>query len=449
MEKTLKKILEKVIPTKEEREREKLIADEVLSKLKAKGVKPMLVGSLAKDTDIRGNKDLDVFILFPCELERCELERRGLQVAKELFEDMKLEYEIDYAEHPYVIGRYNKEYTIEIVPCYDTPKKKSAVDRTPYHTKYVREKLRKNPEQRDEIRLLKQFMKGAGVYGAEAKILGFSGYLAELLVISCGSFKNVVNSAAKWKFGECIDPESSWDDKKLLKHFFSGADLVVVDPTDKNRNVAAAVSRNVLSRFIIASRSFIENPSEEFFFPKTKEINKNEIKGEILKNMHKRGTKSVGVFFRHDRINPNTLYSQLRKTCESLKNSIEHYGFKIMKSGFWTNETANSIILFEFEVWKLSKFERRFGPRVDMSIKNQDEFTGKYQNPKPYIEDGRLVVDTKRKFTDALEVIKKIIEEKKGFGKDVKEMDKIEILIDGEILKLEDEGFLKFLYEFF
>jgi tRNA nucleotidyltransferase (CCA-adding enzyme) len=165
--------------------------------------------------------------------------------------------------------------------------------------------------------------------------------------------------------------------------------------------------------------------------------------------MHKRGTKSVGVFFRHDRINPNTLYSQLRKTCESLKNSIEHYGFKIMKSGFWTNETANSMILYEFEVWKLPKFERRFGPRVDMSIKNQDEFTGKYQNPKQYIEDGRLVVDTKRKFTDALEVIKKIIEEKKGFGKDVKEMDKIEILIDDEILKLEDEGFLKFLDEFF
>ena len=53
------------------------------NRLKAKGVKPLLVGSLAKDTDIRGNKDLDVFILFPTDVSRDELEKRGLAIAKE------------------------------------------------------------------------------------------------------------------------------------------------------------------------------------------------------------------------------------------------------------------------------------------------------------------------------------------------------------------------------
>jgi len=449
MEKTLKKILEKIIPTEEEQEKEKLLAEKILKKLKAKSVRPLLVGSLAKDTDIRGNKDLDIFILFPPELERDELERQGLKIAKELFDEMNLEYEIDYAEHPYVIGRYNKEYTIEIVPCYDTPNKKSAVDRTPYHTKYIRGKLRKNPELKNEIRLLKQFMKGTNVYGAEAKVMGFSGYLAELLVINYGSFENVIKESSKWKFGKCIDPENLWEDKKLLKYFFPGTDFVVVDPTDKNRNVSAAVSRPALAEFIVASRNFLKFPSEEFFFPDDKKIDKTKIKKEILKKLHNRGTKVIGISFLHKKVNPNTLYSQLRKTEDAIKKVVEHYHFKILKSGFWTDELNKSIILYEFETWKLPSFERRLGPRVDMDIKNQDNFLNKYKSYKLYIENGRWVVDAKRKFTDALEVVEKIADEKKGFGKDIKKVEEFEILIDDEILGLEDEEFLRFMDEFF
>jgi tRNA nucleotidyltransferase (CCA-adding enzyme) len=406
----------------------------------------MLVGSLAKDTDIRGTKDVDMFILFPVDMKREELEKQGLAIAKELFEEMNLTYEIDYAEHPYVIGRYNKEYTIEIVPCYDTPIKKSAVDRTPYHTKYVRAKLRKNPELKNEIRLLKQFMKGAGVYGAEAKSMGFSGYLAELLVINYGSFESVIKESLEWKFGECIDPEKSWKDKKLLKYFFVDADFVVVDPTDENRNVAAAVSRQKLAEFIVACRKFIENPSEEFFFPKERKVPGKE---KILEKLHKRGTKVIGILFLHEKINPNSLYSQLRKTEDSVKSSIEQYNFKILKSGFWTNELDKSIILYEFEVWKLPKFERRFGPRVDMHVKNQDDFLNKHKNEKIYLENGIWATDTERKFTDVLKLIEVIIGEKKGFGKYIKESGKVEILADDELLGLEDEGFLRFLGEFF
>lgn len=446
MEKTLQKILKKIIPTKEEQEKEKILAEEILNRLKAKGVKPLLVGSLAKDTDIRGNKDLDVFILFPTDVSREELEKRGVAIAKELFDEMNLEYEIDYAEHPYVIGRYNKEYTIEIVPCYDTPKKKSAVDRTPYHTKYIKSKLRKKPELKDEIRLLKQFMKGASVYGAEAKILGFSGYLAELLVINYGSFENVIKESANWKFHHCIDPENLWDDKKLLKYFFPGADFVVVDPTDKNRNVSAAVSRQALSEFIVASRKFLLNPSEEFFFPKDKKTPEKE---EIIKKLHKRGTKVIGISFTHPKINPNTLFSQLRKTEDAIKKSIHRCNFKVMKSGFWTDELNNSVILYEVEVWKLPEFERRFGPRVDIDIKNQENFLKKYKKRKHYLENGRWVVDTKRKFTDVLDIVEKLVDEKKGFGKDIKRLGKFEILVDDEILGVGDRGFFGFLDEFF
>ncbi len=75
-------------------------------------------------------------------------------------------------------------------------------------------------------------MRGCGVYGSELKTQGFSGYLTELLIIHYGSFENTVKEACFWKPGEKID---------LMQHSKIKYDepLVMVDPTDPKRNVAA------------------------------------------------------------------------------------------------------------------------------------------------------------------------------------------------------------------
>ena len=44
--------------------------------------------------------------------------------------------------------------------------------------------------------------------------------------------------------------------------------MVAVDPVDKNRNVAAALTLQKMSEFIVASENFIANPSEEYFASK-------------------------------------------------------------------------------------------------------------------------------------------------------------------------------------
>jgi len=209
MEKLFKEVLKEITPTPDERREEERVVDEISRRLKKYGVKPMLVGSLAKGTDIRNNKDIDIFIMFPEDTPREELEKRGLDIGKKVFSELKAPYVIDYAEHPYICGTYGK-HEVEIVPCYDTKKVKSAVDRTPYHTYYVRKKLAREPSMRDNIRVLKQFMMGSGVYGAEEKVRGFSGYLAELLVINYGSFEETLKASAGWRFGQCIDPGGLW-----------------------------------------------------------------------------------------------------------------------------------------------------------------------------------------------------------------------------------------------
>jgi tRNA nucleotidyltransferase (CCA-adding enzyme) len=444
MEKMLKEVLQKITPTREEHIEEHRIVDEVTKRIEKFGIKPILVGSMAKGTDIRGSKDIDIFILFHKDVSREELEKKGLEIGKKVFSDMKLKTEIDYAEHPYVKGTY-KNYVIEIVPCYDTKEIKSAVDRTPYHTHYVKKKITENPAIKDDTRLLKQFMKAAGVYGAEAKIEGFSGYLTELLVIDYGSFTKVLTAASGWKFGEAIDPEKLWDDRNSLKYFFTNADFIIVDPVDRNRNAAAAVSKQKLSEFIIASRNFLEKPGIEYFFPKeTKPLPTTEIK----KRMMKRVSKIIALSFKHKKINENTLYSQLRKTTASMKIDISHEEFRVMKTGFWTNETDESIIILELEVSKLPRIKKHNGPPIDKALPEQKKFLDKYKKYEPYIEDNHWTADIPRTYSDIKELLPQILKEKKGFGKNLLDA-KIKIIEDLEVLKNKDQDYQKFLSKYF
>lgn len=443
MEALLSDIVKEVRPTEEEHEREVKMIAGLMERLKNLGARPILVGSLAKDTDLRTTKDVDLFILFDPKTTRDELEERGLQIGKELFTSLGCEYEIDYAEHPYVKGTY-LGYVVEVVPCYDTRKPMSAVDRTPYHTEYVKKKIAENPGMADEIRLLKQFMKGAGVYGAEAKVQGFSGYLTELLVIHYGSFVDSLKAASGWKT-EVLDPGSLWGDKDALKLFFPEANLIVVDPIDETRNAAAAVSRQRMGDFIAAASSFLVSPSREFFFPPPEKVPERD---ELLSAIRARKTRLIALIFEHPKINPNTLHSQLRKTEAALIQSIRDAGFRVQKSDFWTDEISQSVILFDFSVWELPKLRHHIGPRTSQNPADQERFKAKYAACKPYIKEGRWAVETERKYTEVEAILPVIIEQRHGFGKNLREAARIDVIEGEEILGVGDDSFSCFLGRF-
>ena len=154
--------------------------------------------------------------------------------------------EARYAEHPYIHGTWNG-MEVDLVPCYkidSTEHLISAVDRTPFHTRYVREHLKE--DQKNDVRLLKQFMKGIGTYGAEARTRGFSGYFLELLVLRYGTFKDVINAMAGWTNGTVLSLERAGG-----KRF--NDPLVFFDPVDPARNVASALSVGSFARAIYAA----------------------------------------------------------------------------------------------------------------------------------------------------------------------------------------------------
>ena len=153
------------------------------------------------------------------------------------------------------------------MPCYDAKpgEWQSATDRTPYHTDYIKAHLSK--ELRGEVRLLKKYLQGIGVYGAEIKVGGFSGYLCELLILTYGSFEATVQAFAEYSKRVVIDLEGYFAGRENELALLFPEPLVIVDPVDKARNVASAVQPQKLYSFIGAARAFLKTPTEKFFYP--------------------------------------------------------------------------------------------------------------------------------------------------------------------------------------
>ncbi len=244
-------VLERIRPDENETTKINKIYNNLKNKITKRNLESLIVGSIAKGTNLKG-ADIDLFIRFD---EDTDLKSEGLKVAREILTDGK---EL-YAQHPYLRGEI-EGIGIDLVPCYaikDSSKSISAVDRTPFHTKWVTENI---AGKEDEVRLAKQFLKGAGAYGANAAIGGFSGYLVEILIIRYENFENLVRKISLWKPPIIIE-----DVKNAPK-----AAMMIKDPVDERRNVSAGVTLKGLGTAILAAKGFLNNPTLDFFFPKNK-----------------------------------------------------------------------------------------------------------------------------------------------------------------------------------
>ena len=208
IEDILDRVSRRISPCPKERAKTERIADGIRLRVSEAAKEASLEadvrldGSVAKDTWLSGEADIDIFMRVPRELAREELGTKCLAVAKKAVES----YVERYAEHPY-IETMSEGVRINIVPCFNVEKGKwkSATDRTPFHTEYMRALL--DERLKNEIRLTKKFAKGIGVYGAEIKTKGFSGMLCETLTLHHQSFKELLRAAATWKPGQLIDIE--------------------------------------------------------------------------------------------------------------------------------------------------------------------------------------------------------------------------------------------------
>ena len=420
MKKILAKALRRVKPRKSDRARltkltERLAkrTDAACSKLRVEA-SAMVVGSAARETWLRDERDIDIFILFPEGLSREELERQGMKVARRVAGRRGRE---QYAEHPYVRAKFG-EYEADLVPCYDVsdPSKiRSAVDRSPHHQRYVKGRL--TPELTDEVLILKRFLKSIGIYGSELQIMGFSGYLSELLTLHHGSFERLVQLASGWEPGVVLDLRGRYPDPDEARALFKGQPLIFIDPVDPNRNVAAAVSMQSFTTFVRACQDFARKPSERFFFPRpVKLLTPQQMRGALKR----RGTDLLCVAFRAPDLVPDILYPQLRKAERTLASRLTRAGFSVLRSDVRSNGKA--LILLELTVTELPSVRAHAGPPIGVEI---GDFVRKHARSKrkfagPFVDDkGRLTFEIERKHTRARQVLEEALKERAALGKDV------------------------------
>mgnify|MGYP000067066738 CR=1 FL=1 len=343
------------------------------------------VGSTARGTWLADDRDIDLFVRFPADLDRADLERYGLDVGRAVLPDGHEEY----AEHPYVTGEIGG-FDVDLVPCYDVADAtaiQSAVDRTPFHDAYLQERL--DAALARDVRLFKAFLTGIGAYGSDLRTRGFSGYLSELLVLEYGGFEPLLRAATDWQPPVRLDPENhgtaTFDDP-----------LVVIDPTDPARNVAAVCSAENVARLQHYGRALLADPDESLF---TASEPDPLDAAAVRAHLGRRGTTPVAVVFETPNLVDDQLYPQLRKSLDGITGELDRRGFAPVRSATFADGRA--VLLVELAVAELAAVERHDGPPVhvrDHAAGFHDAYADR-DVYGPFLDGDRYVVERAREFT--------------------------------------------------
>ncbi|OIB57772.1 CCA tRNA nucleotidyltransferase [Natrialba sp. SSL1] len=391
-------VRDRVDPDKDERERLRAVANQLTTRAKAAATElcddadVIQVGSTARGTWISGDRDIDVFVRFPPELDRETLESYGLEVGHTTLPEGHEEY----AEHPYVKGTV-EGFDVDVVPCFrleSATEIRSAVDRTPFHTEYLRQRL--DDDLAADVRVTKQFLKGIDAYGSDLRTRGFSGYLTELLVCEYGGFRPLLQAAAEWQPPVELDPEDHG------RETFADP-LIVIDPTDPERNVAAVCSPENVARLQHYARAFLDEPALEYVEPADPDPLSE---ADLREHLERRQTTPVAIRFDAPDLVEDQLYPQLQKSLDGITQGLDNRGFDVFRAAAFTDETA--VVFAELAVAERPAVERHDGPPVHVQG-HAEGFYDAYEDDSdaygPFIDGDRYVTEREREFTSAREFL--------------------------------------------
>jgi tRNA nucleotidyltransferase (CCA-adding enzyme) len=378
----------------------KLVQRQIVNYPQVTGIE--IVGSYAKGTWLPQKADVDIFIKFQNDVSEREFAELGKRIGFAALKDFG-PY-VRYAEHPFVEAQVD-DTRVNLVPCYDVIQGnwKSSADRSPFHTRYMIKSL--SEQMRNEVRLLKAFLKANDIYGAEIAKQGFSGYVSEVLVLAFGSFEGVIEAIANLKQGQVIG--------KTAKSF--DTPIIIIDPIDENRNLGAAISIENVGKFVLAARAFLKKPSLSFFKKKRPQIKSKT----TLKNV-------IVVSFRYKPRSPDIIWGQIKRASTSLATQIEQGGFSVLRKSAVISDDNMASLLFLLRSTELDRHRVRAGPNfftaehVEKFVKsNKKKSTAMWIN-----EEGKIHSLQKRHRVDAVSFVKNLIKnnlEKAGVPQGLKD----------------------------
>ncbi|MGB9002797.1 MAG: CCA tRNA nucleotidyltransferase [Nitrosotalea sp.] len=371
------------VPTKKEEEKMKELADSLVKQVRDEASKYSQVvtvelgGSYAKGTWLKGQMDLDIFVKLKIDTDEKTFEDIGKKIG---FDSMKRHMPfVRYSEHPYVEAKAEGT-RINVVPCYDVEKGqwKSAADRSSFHTRFILETFDEN--KKNEVRLLKKFLRGTGIYGAEIATEGFGGYVAEVLVYHYGTFMGALEAASNFVQGQTVGNPT--------KKFETA--LILIDPVDSNRNLGTAISGQNVAKFILAARSFLKKPSIVFFSGKKRNPNAKNLKNTII------------IKFNYKRRSPDIIWGQIKRSTTALAGQLELGGFDVLRKIAVTDEESEAAMIFLLGSPLIEKFMVKNGPEVYRKSDSEHFIAKNSKNILTWVDDnGKVLSMQEREFHDA------------------------------------------------
>jgi tRNA nucleotidyltransferase (CCA-adding enzyme) len=373
-------------------------------------------GSFAKGTWLPDHADIDIFVRIKPSVGLEKFEELGREIGSKALKNYGPK--LRYSNHPYVEA-FVKKVRVNVVPCYDVEQGKwqSAADRSPFHTQYISSHF--DDKKKRQTRLLKKFLKSVGIYGAEISTEGFSGYVSEVLVLKYSSFENVLRAAADWQERQVIAVCEY--DSDLVKAFNSP--VMIIDPIDRRRNLGSAISPQSVAKFMLASRSFLENPSLEFF----KEGKNNQ------HHHHQRGLGAINkhllpnvlvVEFSHKKKSPDIIWGQLKRSINAIAKQLELAHFEVLRSSCVTDESSSAALAFLLESITLPAYTKKKGPEIFRKEDTSSFLSNRKSKPLVIWVDRemRIAMLIERKATDARKFAKSLLltdRENSGISKEL------------------------------
>ncbi len=372
----------------------------VSSELGLRDDKVVLLGSVARGTFTIDEYDIDIFMRFDPALELDFKELIDRLETLLLKEKGVVRVGRRYAEHPYLEAVFSidgvdeyKELIVNIVPSYETnyPNWKTPVDRSYHHHLYVNERI---DGLRCDVSALKYIFKKLGVYGAEARVGGFSGYLCELLTIHYGGLIEALEAISRWSPPVIIDIEGYYEDAKQVRDAFGDVPVIVVDPVDRGRNVASALTWRSFSLAVSGIKHILRRP-----YIVSCRSKRTLPHRDILE-----GLRGIVLKFRHGEKVEDLHYPQMKRFLRKLSNVLSDNGFTVIRRAIYTDNKSKTILIILLDALSISPYALSRGPepfRVD-----DEKFLSKNRlNPVWMGEDGRWYVLKKRRYSDVVPLI--------------------------------------------
>lgn len=171
--------------------------------------------------------------------------------------------------------------------------------------------------------------------------------------------------------------------------------LIVIDPVQKGRNAAAALSMEKFESFKKAAKEFLKSPSKEFFEKKSMNavFLADKAKGsQLIKVKAKPLTGKIDV-----------VGSKLLKIYEFLNAELKKHGFSIINAGWEWDKKNDACFYFLLDSKTLPKTVEVEGPPIKM-WQHAENF--KKVHRKTMVKNGKLYALEEREFTDPISALK-------------------------------------------